>query len=54
MFSVDTEEQAESMIVAVGSLGMDRNYYISSFGGELEDMDLVADKMDMIYKERVK
>ena len=53
-FSVNTEEEAKQLLVFIGSLGPDKNYYIQGFAGTLEALKKQSERVDRLYKLMVK
>lgn len=48
LFSTDTEEEARDLIVHFGRLQYDGSYVATDFGGGVEDIEALTDKMDSI------
>lgn len=52
-FSVDTQEQAEHLIVWNCVLAHEGGYYLPGFGGELDDLFEVAERFAADYRRSI-
>lgn len=51
VFSVGTEEEAHTLIVATCAMGLDRKYYAEELGREqtLENLEVFSEKLDRVH-----
>lgn len=48
-YSTDTRDEARLLIVTVAKKQYDGRYVVVPFGGEVEDVSKLADKLDALY-----
>lgn len=53
-YTVATVEAAKSLVIRHCRLMYDGRYVATDFGGELEDIDKLADQFDATYKQQHK